>query len=92
MKIGPPSAGGRHDELTVTLRRMNASRAKFQRLLECSAICLFTLLAVWSVWRLAIAAESRFFPVLLVAAPLGWLASDLLSGLFCIGRSTPGAA
>jgi len=39
------------------------------------------LLTAWSVWRLAAAAERSFFPVLLVAAPVGWLASDLLSGL-----------
>jgi ubiquitin-conjugating enzyme E2 variant len=52
-----------------------------QRLLECGAICLFALLAVWSLWRLAVAAGWSFFPVLLVAAPIGWLASDLLSGL-----------
>lgn len=55
--------------------------AKALRLLECSAVCLFALLAAWSLSRLAVAADWRAIPLLLVAAPLGWLASDLLSGL-----------
>jgi ubiquitin-conjugating enzyme E2 variant len=60
---------------------MNASYTWRQRLLEYGSIALFALLAGWSLWRLAVAAEWRALPVLLVAAPLGWLASDLLSGL-----------
>jgi len=60
---------------------VNARHTKSQRLLERGAIFAFALLTAWSVWRLAVAAEWSFFPVLLVAAPIGWLASDLLSGL-----------
>ena len=60
---------------------MNARDTKSQRLLERGAIFLFALLTLCSVWRLAVAAGWSFFPVLLLAAPIGWLASDLLSGL-----------
>lgn len=60
---------------------MNVADARGHRLLECAAIGLFALLAAWSAWRLAVAAESRLVAVPLVAAPLGWLASDLLGGL-----------
>ena len=60
---------------------MNGAYTRGQRLHEYAAIGLFALLAGWSFWRIAIAAEGSLFPVLLVAAPLGWLATDLLSGL-----------
>jgi hypothetical protein len=60
---------------------MNVSYAKWQRALEYAAIGLFFLLAVQSLCRLVSAATWSFFPVLLAAAPIGWLASDLLSGL-----------
>ena len=60
---------------------MNTSDTRGQGRHEYAAIGLFGLLAGWSFSRLAIAAEWSFFPVLLVAAPLGWLATDLLSGL-----------
>jgi ubiquitin-conjugating enzyme E2 variant len=60
---------------------MNASYTRSQRLVEHCAIGLFAVLAGWSVWRLAVAAQWRIFPLLAVAAPLGWLATDLLSGL-----------
>ena len=60
---------------------MNTSRTSGRWLHEYAAIGLFGLLAGWSFWRLAIAAEWSLFPLLLVAAPLGWLATDLLSGL-----------
>lgn len=60
---------------------MNAPYARTQRLLEWCAIGLFALLAAWSVWRLVATAGSSVVPVLLAAAPLGWLASDLLSGV-----------
>jgi hypothetical protein len=60
---------------------MNAVYTSSQRRFEIGAIILFALLAGWSLWRLAVAAEWCLFPVLLVAAPLGWLATDLLSGL-----------
>jgi ubiquitin-conjugating enzyme E2 variant len=50
------------------------------RLLETAAIALFALFAAWSLGRLA-AATGWYFPlVLLLAAPAGWVASDLLSG------------
>lgn len=54
---------------------------KKQRLLECTAIAAFALLAAFSLWRLALAADARVVPWLLAAAALGWLLSDLLSGL-----------
>jgi plasmanylethanolamine desaturase len=55
--------------------------SRSQRLLEYSAIGIFTLLTSWSLWRLALAAPANFVAIAIVTAPLGWLASDLLSGL-----------
>jgi plasmanylethanolamine desaturase len=52
-----------------------------QRLLEYAAIGLFALFASCSMWRLLAATELYFVAVVLVAAPVGWLAADLLSGL-----------
>jgi hypothetical protein len=51
------------------------------RALEVAAIAAFALLAAWSLARLAAAAGGALPAVLAAAAPLGWLASDLLSGL-----------
>jgi ubiquitin-conjugating enzyme E2 variant len=51
------------------------------RLLELGSIALFVLLAVWSLWRLLAATQLQFFMVVLVAAPMGWIVVDLLSGL-----------
>jgi len=61
---------------------MNApSYPRSLRLLELGAIALFVLLAAWSGARLAIRTEWHFPLLVLLAAPCGWLASDLLSGL-----------
>ena len=60
---------------------MNAAYGRGQRLLEFASIALFVLLAAWSLWRLLAATQFLFPAVLLVAAPAGWLAVDLLSGL-----------
>jgi ubiquitin-conjugating enzyme E2 variant len=49
------------------------------RLVDCCAIVLFTVLALWSLFRLIAAADSG--PWLALAALSGWLAADLLSGL-----------
>jgi ubiquitin-conjugating enzyme E2 variant len=58
-----------------------ATYARSQRLLEYAAIALFALLAAWSLGRLAAATQVYCFAVVLAAAPVGWIASDLLSGL-----------
>jgi len=58
-----------------------ATYGRSQRLLEYAAIALFALLAAWSLGRLAAATQLHFFAVVLAAAPCGWLAADLLSGL-----------
>ncbi len=60
---------------------MNGIYGRGQRLLELGSIAAFALLAGWSAWRLVAAAEAQAFLVVLVAAPLSWLAADLLSGL-----------
>jgi ubiquitin-conjugating enzyme E2 variant len=52
-----------------------------QRALEYAAIALFALLALWGLARLAAAAGWALPALVLAAAPLAWLASDLLSGL-----------
>jgi ubiquitin-conjugating enzyme E2 variant len=49
------------------------------RLVDCCAIALFAVLALWSLFRLIAAADSG--PWLALAALSGWLAADLLSGL-----------
>ena len=49
-------------------------------MLEYISIGLFLVLAIWSIWRLVTVADGRFIQVLLITLPLGWLASDLLSG------------
>jgi plasmanylethanolamine desaturase len=55
--------------------------SKGQRLLEIGAMLLFLFFAVWSLARLAIACLWQFPLVVFLAAPIGWLAVDLLSGL-----------
>lgn len=60
---------------------MNAAYTKSQRLLECCAIGIFILFAGWGLWRLVAAAGWQALPILLVTAPLAWVAIDLLSGL-----------
>jgi len=52
-----------------------------QRRLEIAAIAAFGILAAWALARLAAASGAAFPAVVLAAAPAGWLASDLLSGL-----------
>ncbi|MFM9885675.1 MAG: fatty acid desaturase CarF family protein [Burkholderiales bacterium] len=52
-----------------------------QHLIEACAIGLFALLAAWSLGRLCAATGWAFPAVVLVAAPCGWLAADLFSGL-----------
>ncbi|MGH8765216.1 MAG: fatty acid desaturase CarF family protein [Burkholderiales bacterium] len=60
---------------------MSVAYGKDQRLLELASIAAFVLLSAWGLWRLG-AATLVYFPlVLLAAAPAGWLAADLLSGL-----------
>ena len=62
-----------------------------QRGLEYAAIGAFALLAGWSLWRLA-AASGLYFPaVLALAAPCGWLAADLLSGVLHWALDTCGS-
>jgi plasmanylethanolamine desaturase len=51
-----------------------------QRLLECASIALFAALAAFSLWRLSQASGPYFFPVILIAALIAWMAVDLLSG------------
>jgi ubiquitin-conjugating enzyme E2 variant len=60
---------------------MSAAYGRGQRLLELGSIALFVLLAAWSLWRLVAATQLHFFAVVPIAAPAGWLAADLLSGL-----------
>lgn len=59
----------------------SANYTRNQRVLEVCSIVLFILLATWSLVRL-VAETAWYFPLLtLLAAPCGWLTSDLLSGL-----------
>lgn len=59
-----------------------AAYSRAQRLLELAAIACFALLSIACVWRLAATVPAHWLPVLLaMAVPLGWLASDLFSGL-----------
>lgn len=60
---------------------MSTSYTTSQRLIEYTSIVLFVSLTVWGLWRLVVAAEWQTFMVLLITIPLGWLATDLLSGL-----------
>ena len=60
---------------------MNGAYCTPQRALELGSIGLFTGLSTWATWR-SIDASGHYFPlVLLLAAPLGWLVVDLLSGV-----------
>ncbi len=58
-----------------------ATYGRGQRALEFCAIVLFALLTAWSLARLAAATGWVFFALALAAAPCGWLAAALLSGL-----------
>lgn len=60
---------------------MAPAYSRAQRWFEYGAIALYALLAAASAWRLVGAAGWGCVPVLAVALPLGWLATDLLSGL-----------
>jgi hypothetical protein len=60
---------------------MKATYPMSQRLLEYGAIGLFAALSAFSLARFFAATEWMGIPLLLVALPLGWAASDLLSGL-----------
>lgn len=60
---------------------MNLSYTWQQRWVEYAAIGLFVLLAGWSAWRLFAAASWFLVPVLLVAVPVAWLFTDVLSGV-----------
>ena len=60
---------------------MNTGYGRGQRLLELVSVALFVLLAALGVWRSVAATGVYFVPVMLVAAPAGWLAADFLSGL-----------
>jgi ubiquitin-conjugating enzyme E2 variant len=70
---------------------MTPAYTKSQRMLEYISIGLFLVLAIWSIWRLAAVAEGRFIQVLLITLPLGWLASDLLSGFLHWALDTLGS-
>lgn len=61
------------------------------RFVEYLSIALFAALASAGLWRLAEASGPWFFAVVLVAAPLGWIASDLLSGLLHLAFDTFGS-
>jgi hypothetical protein len=60
---------------------MNASYTRPQRLFEYTAIGLFAGLAAWSALRLVVAAHLLVLPVMMIALPIAWLCTDLLSGL-----------
>lgn len=71
---------------------MSPVYTKGQRTLEIISIGLFLVLTVWSIWRLATAAQGQFIQVLLITLPFGWLASDLLSGILHWSLDTLGTA
>jgi len=52
-----------------------ATYGRSQRLLECTAIAFFALLAAWSLAHLGAATGRHFAAVVLAAAPAGWLAA-----------------
>jgi hypothetical protein len=60
---------------------MSPGYSRGQRLLELVSIALFVLLAASGLWRSVAATGLYFVPLVLIAAPSGWLAADLLSGL-----------
>ena len=61
------------------------------RLVEYASIALFGLLAAFGLWRLLEASGAWFPAVALLAAPAGWIASDLLSGLLHYAFDTLGS-
>jgi len=62
-----------------------------QRRIEIASIALFVLLAGWSLWRLALESGAWFPLLVLLAAPCGWIAADLLSGLLHFAFDTWGS-
>ena len=60
---------------------MTGAYGRGQRALEACSIALFAALFGWSAWRLLAAVGAQAFLFALAAAPLGWLAADLISGL-----------
>ena len=61
------------------------------RLIEYASIVLFGLLAALGLWRLVDASGVWFLAVAALAAPAGWIASDLLSGLLHYAFDTLGS-
>jgi len=70
---------------------VSTSYGRGQRLVELASIALFALLASWSLWRLALASGAAFPVVILAAAPCGWIAADLFSGLLHFAFDTWGS-
>lgn len=70
---------------------MTAAYARSQRLLEIGAISVFAGLCGWGLWRITMAAQWWALALLLLAAPLAWLATDLLSGLLHWGLDSFGS-
>lgn len=60
---------------------MNEAYGRGQRLLELTSISCFVLLTTLCLWHLVEATRLYFPLVTLIAAPIGWLAADLLSGI-----------
>lgn len=71
---------------------MKAAYGRGQRVLELGSIAAFAVLAGFSGFRLLAAAELQALGVVVVAAPLGWLAADLSSGLVHWGCDSFGSA
>ena len=61
------------------------------RRVEYASIALFGVLAAFGLWRLIEASGVRFIALALVLVPLGWIASDLLSGLLHLAFDTLGS-
>jgi ubiquitin-conjugating enzyme E2 variant len=60
---------------------MNVAYSRGQRLLELASIALFMLLVAVGLWRSIPASRPYLLPLWSVAAPIGWLGADLVSGL-----------
>jgi hypothetical protein len=61
------------------------------RWVECFSIALFAVLASAGLWRLAEASGPWLIALVLIGAPLGWIASDLLSGVLHLAFDTFGS-
>jgi len=61
------------------------------RRLEYTSIAFFAVLAALGLWRLIDASGIWFLAVALTAVPLGWIASDLLSGFLHYSFDTLGS-